>query len=361
MSYHRANEAAPMSSAASVTVCTNDVALGYLVEDALPASLPEALSDAELLVPEMVELKHDGVCLTAVGARMIAEIGHDVGGPLGNNSLPSTVRGIDISLSVRGIVLLLVSRTTRPTVVVALTASLPPPGEILKRLLGFASPAPLHDPSLQIRTDVPRRHRDLPERMQSVLLASAVSGKMRDNHGEWRSLVAHSAGGRAVAGSNPVSPILTRWPRKRARCPMWPSDKGTRVILVLRLVPESTGVGAAGRVGLLVESLGRSLKVAAPSSSKCAIRPPRVFPSGEGLVSRPSNGLLPDHVVYPHHQVLRHHLRHRGDGRRKSCPGCSRDDCSDSRRLGHEGREAPYSPTPSRIDLGSLGLRLRPR
>src|SRR5436305_6489163 len=33
---------------------------------------------------------------------------------------------------------------------------------------------------------------------------------MRQNansHGEWRSLVAHSAGGRAVAGSNPVSPI----------------------------------------------------------------------------------------------------------------------------------------------------------
>ncbi len=30
---------------------------------------------------------------------------------------------------------------------------------------------------------------------------------MRDSHGEWRSLVAHPAGGRAVAGSNPVSPI----------------------------------------------------------------------------------------------------------------------------------------------------------
>src|SRR4051794_35348344 len=27
-------------------------------------------------------------------------------------------------------------------------------------------------------------------------------------HGEWRSLVAHPAGGRAVAGSNPVSPIM---------------------------------------------------------------------------------------------------------------------------------------------------------
>ncbi len=34
--------------------------------------------------------------------------------------------------------------------------------------------------------------------------------------GEWRSLVAHSAGGRAVAGSNPVSPILLSWLGKRA-------------------------------------------------------------------------------------------------------------------------------------------------
>src|ERR1700761_3446227 len=33
--------------------------------------------------------------------------------------------------------------------------------------------------------------------------------------GEWRSLVAHSAGGRAVAGSNPVSPIFETPPGKR--------------------------------------------------------------------------------------------------------------------------------------------------
>ena len=30
------------------------------------------------------------------------------------------------------------------------------------------------------------------------------------HHGEWRSLVAHPAGGRAVAGSNPVSPITSK-------------------------------------------------------------------------------------------------------------------------------------------------------
>src|SRR4051794_37507069 len=38
------------------------------------------------------------------------------------------------------------------------------------------------------------------------------------SHGEWRSLVAHPAGGRAVAGSNPVSPIETGGPHLRAFC-----------------------------------------------------------------------------------------------------------------------------------------------
>ena len=38
------------------------------------------------------------------------------------------------------------------------------------------------------------------------------------SHGEWRSLVAHPAGGRAVAGSNPVSPIEVKRPALRAFC-----------------------------------------------------------------------------------------------------------------------------------------------
>ena len=41
-----------------------------------------------------------------------------------------------------------------------------------------------------------------------------VARSVRRSHGEWRSLVAHPAGGRAVAGSNPVSP-MQRKPRVR--------------------------------------------------------------------------------------------------------------------------------------------------
>src|SRR6202012_1688336 len=46
-------------------------------------------------------------------------------------------------------------------------------------------------------------------RFPSPALSAARSrrGYDRRSHGEWRSLVAHPAGGRAVAGSNPVSPI----------------------------------------------------------------------------------------------------------------------------------------------------------
>src|SRR3954470_5953242 len=47
-----------------------------------------------------------------------------------------------------------------------------------------------------------------------------------DIYGEWRSLVAHPAGGRAVAGSNPVSPTYTRASRSSASCPRFPPREG---------------------------------------------------------------------------------------------------------------------------------------
>ena len=83
MSYHRANEAAPLSGAASMTVCTNDVALCHLVEDALPVSVPKALADPELLVAEMVELEDERIGLAAVDARMVAKVVDQIGDPFG--------------------------------------------------------------------------------------------------------------------------------------------------------------------------------------------------------------------------------------------------------------------------------------
>ncbi|HWM62763.1 MAG TPA: hypothetical protein VNP96_02110 [Solirubrobacterales bacterium] len=74
MSYHRAAEAAPASGAASVTVCTNHLALCNLVEDFLPFMAPPALGDAEFLVPEMVELQHDRIGLAAVDAGVFVTV-----------------------------------------------------------------------------------------------------------------------------------------------------------------------------------------------------------------------------------------------------------------------------------------------
>jgi hypothetical protein len=56
LSYHRTSEAAPLGGAASMTVCTNDLALCHLVDD-------------------VVELQHDRIPLAAVDARMLAQVG----------------------------------------------------------------------------------------------------------------------------------------------------------------------------------------------------------------------------------------------------------------------------------------------
>jgi hypothetical protein len=72
LSYHRTREATPTSGAASMTVCTNDLALCNLVEDALPVSTLKTLGDAELFVPKVIELQNDRIGLSAVDARVLS-------------------------------------------------------------------------------------------------------------------------------------------------------------------------------------------------------------------------------------------------------------------------------------------------
>lgn len=90
MSYHRASEAAPLGGAATMTVCTNDVALGHLVEDALPSAVPKALSNAKLLIPKMIELEDDRIALAAVDAGVLAQVRHQILDALRNQSLLAT-------------------------------------------------------------------------------------------------------------------------------------------------------------------------------------------------------------------------------------------------------------------------------
>jgi hypothetical protein len=56
-----------------MTVCTNHVACGDLVEHRLPVAVGEASGDVEVLVPQMVELEDERVGLAAVDARPLAE------------------------------------------------------------------------------------------------------------------------------------------------------------------------------------------------------------------------------------------------------------------------------------------------
>jgi hypothetical protein len=73
LSYRRADEAAPFRGAATVTVCTNHLALCNLVKDVLPIAVSDAVGDAELLIPKMVELEHDGIALATVDAGMLPQ------------------------------------------------------------------------------------------------------------------------------------------------------------------------------------------------------------------------------------------------------------------------------------------------
>jgi hypothetical protein len=144
LSYHRASEATPMSGAASMTVCTNDLALCHLVEDALPVTIPQALCDAEFLVPEMVELQDHGVGLPAVQAWMFTKKSDQVLDAFGGDGALPSLSLIDVSPAIRQVVLALVVGPAGPAVVVALAECFAAPGEVLKRLFQMAAPTSPH-------------------------------------------------------------------------------------------------------------------------------------------------------------------------------------------------------------------------
>ena len=84
LSYRRACKAATKGGSATVTVCTDDVALRHLVEHGLPVAVPEALSDAERLRAAVVEFQDHRIGLAAVDARMRPEKVDEVGDALAN-------------------------------------------------------------------------------------------------------------------------------------------------------------------------------------------------------------------------------------------------------------------------------------
>jgi hypothetical protein len=67
-----------------MAVRADHLALLDLVEYPLPFVTADADGDAEALVPDMVELKHQRVRLSAINARPLAEELDEVGRALGN-------------------------------------------------------------------------------------------------------------------------------------------------------------------------------------------------------------------------------------------------------------------------------------
>jgi hypothetical protein len=119
LSYHRARETCSKSCAPTMTVCTNYVAHGDLIEYGLPVTVGEAAGDVEVLMPEMVELEDERVGLTAVDAGLLAEELDERGGAL-RDEHPFSASGVrDVALAMRRIVLVFVGGPARAAVVVA--------------------------------------------------------------------------------------------------------------------------------------------------------------------------------------------------------------------------------------------------
>ncbi|HET9153311.1 MAG TPA: hypothetical protein VFN85_04265 [Solirubrobacterales bacterium] len=146
MSYRRAAEAAPLSGAASVTVCTNDLALCNLVEHVLPSAPLKSLRDRELLVSQMVELEDEGIVLSAIDTGVLEQERDYELRPFFDQRDLSLAGGSDVTSFVRRVVLLLVLRSAGPAIVVPLSPSPSSPSEFLDRLLRLTAPTQPHGP-----------------------------------------------------------------------------------------------------------------------------------------------------------------------------------------------------------------------
>ena len=130
LSYRRAREPTSQGGSPTMTVCTNHLARVDLVEDRLPVAVAQRGRDAEVLMPEVVELEDQGVGLAAVGAWMLAEELDQVGRSLLDQSSFAPHGDRDVALAISDVVRPFVFRSGRTAVVVALPATLSAPGEV---------------------------------------------------------------------------------------------------------------------------------------------------------------------------------------------------------------------------------------
>jgi hypothetical protein len=220
-----------------MAIRADHVALCDLVEDGLPITRSDPSGNGELLAAEVIELKNDWVRLAAVGARVLAEELKEKGRAFCDQCVLPTRRRGKVTLPVREVVRSFVGGATPAAICVECSERPSVPRELRRRLQLPANAAALaravvrHEHMFPRRADrsIARESRHPKRKMTAPRPLSAAAGVMasgtRDSddawvsrrrrigahRGEWRSLVAHPAGGRAVAGSNPVSPT-NEWP-----------------------------------------------------------------------------------------------------------------------------------------------------
>jgi hypothetical protein len=140
LSYHRAGEIRADSGSPTVTVCTNDVAGGDLVEHGLPVAVGKACGDAEVLVPEVVELEDERVAFAAVHAGPLAEELDEIG-RAPRDQRPFSPDGIrHVALAMQRVVLPFVGSSTGAAVVVPLAPCAAAPGAVRDGQEPAASP-----------------------------------------------------------------------------------------------------------------------------------------------------------------------------------------------------------------------------
>ena len=125
--------------------------------------------------------------------------------------------------------------------------------------------------------------------------------RVDENNGEWRSLVAHPAGGRAAAGSNPVSP--TNGKARKSGPFLSKATNGTRAVeyqmgTVCPEVPnlrvDGTRVRARDARG--VESVGEAVRLAR-TRARVARPPPALPPPTPGATQRAASVSAQEHPL----------------------------------------------------------------
>ncbi len=140
LSYHRARKTSTTGGSATVTVCTNYLALVDLAKDCLPVPVPYAGRYTEFLVGQVIELQHDRVCLPAVDAGVPAEKRDQEQHPFCDERFFPPPRRGDVPLTVGEIVLAFVGGSAWTAIGIALQHR-PSTPRIRARGLGFAASA----------------------------------------------------------------------------------------------------------------------------------------------------------------------------------------------------------------------------